>query len=309
MKKIFPGFIDSLKAGTAQYFENIAVFPVLGKGFQRRNEFITLDEAMKGGYIEVKEISEGGSVPDLRVRNSSRKRLIIFDGETLIGAKQNRIVNTTIIVLPGKEVIIPVSCVEKGRWRYKSRSFRSSSTRLYPELRKEVCRDTLNSLKMNSRAYSDQNKVWNYVDMKMEHMGVSSPTSAMEDIFTEYGDRLTDFTKKFKPCDGQVGVGILINNQLTLLEIFPDHEILKKSFQKVISSAGLDAIGYRKKPSASAKGRGKSIQGIFKKIKEGKIEAFNGVGGGKDLRITGEGVIGSAFEYGSEILHLTVFPD
>jgi hypothetical protein len=35
-------------------------------------------------------------VPDLRVVNRAGKMVLILDGEELVGAKQNRIVNTTI---------------------------------------------------------------------------------------------------------------------------------------------------------------------------------------------------------------------
>jgi hypothetical protein len=37
--------------------------------------------------------------------------VLILDGEELVGTKQNRIVNTTILVAAGCEIVIPVSCV------------------------------------------------------------------------------------------------------------------------------------------------------------------------------------------------------
>ena len=49
-----------------------------------------------------------------------------MDGEELLGAKQNRIVNLTILVAANSELTIPVSCVEAGRWRARSRAFTSA---------------------------------------------------------------------------------------------------------------------------------------------------------------------------------------
>ena len=43
----------------------------------------------------ITEVSEGGSVPELRVVNKGDARILVLDGEELRGAKQNRVLNTT----------------------------------------------------------------------------------------------------------------------------------------------------------------------------------------------------------------------
>jgi hypothetical protein len=82
--------------------------------------YITLGEALGVGSIEIREVSEGGSVPELRVDNRAVMVVLILGGGELVGAKQNRIVNTTNLVAAGVEIVIQVSCVEQGRWTYKS---------------------------------------------------------------------------------------------------------------------------------------------------------------------------------------------
>jgi hypothetical protein len=49
------------------------------------------------------------AAPELRVKNSSGTPVLILDGEELVGAKQNRIVNVTILVVTQSEIVIPVS--------------------------------------------------------------------------------------------------------------------------------------------------------------------------------------------------------
>jgi hypothetical protein len=48
--------------------------------------------------FKITEVSEGGSVPNLRVINKTPHHVLLFDGEELKGAKQNRILNTTILI-------------------------------------------------------------------------------------------------------------------------------------------------------------------------------------------------------------------
>ena len=56
-------------------------------------------------------------------------------GEELAGVKQNRIVNTTILVQGNATIVIPVSCVEHGRWSYDSPRFRSKERMMSSNLR------------------------------------------------------------------------------------------------------------------------------------------------------------------------------
>src|SRR5262245_53696470 len=69
--------------------------------------YATLDEAMGRHEIEVTEVSEGGSVPTLRVHNKSDSRVFLMAGEHLVGAKQNRVLNTSLMVGAKSEVPIP----------------------------------------------------------------------------------------------------------------------------------------------------------------------------------------------------------
>src|SRR5262245_55208960 len=71
--------------------------------------------AIAAGSLTVTEISEGGSVPNLQVDNKGPRPVLFIDGEELQGAKQNRILNTTVLIAANSKTNIPVSCVEQGR--------------------------------------------------------------------------------------------------------------------------------------------------------------------------------------------------
>ena len=82
-----------------------------------------LEEALEQKCARVNEVSQSGSVPELKFTNDCERPVLLMDGEELVGAKQNRILNLTVLAPAGKTIIIPVSCVEAGRWQARSAEF------------------------------------------------------------------------------------------------------------------------------------------------------------------------------------------
>ena len=50
--------------------------------------------------MEVEELDDGASVSDVLFRNLSDKPVLLFEGEELLGAMQNRILNVSVLVPP-----------------------------------------------------------------------------------------------------------------------------------------------------------------------------------------------------------------
>ena len=74
-------------------------------------------------------------MPELRFENLGQKPVLLLDGEELIGAKQNRVVNLTILAPPKQVIVIPVSCVEAGRWHVQTEAFRTAVHVMYSRAR------------------------------------------------------------------------------------------------------------------------------------------------------------------------------
>ena len=58
-------------------------------------------------------------MPQLVLKNAGTLPVLLLDGEHLEGAMQNRVLNATVLAAPEHETVIPVSCVEQGRWGYR----------------------------------------------------------------------------------------------------------------------------------------------------------------------------------------------
>ena len=143
-------------------------------------DYSVLDDALAAGFVEITEVSEQGSVPDLKFVNRGSKPVLLVDGEELLGAKQNRIVNLTILVAANSELTIPVSCVEAGRWRSRSRAFTSASRTQFATGRAKRMASVSMSLMARGDRMSDQAEVWDGIAQKSARLNAPSPTSAME---------------------------------------------------------------------------------------------------------------------------------
>jgi hypothetical protein len=87
------------------------------------------------------------SVGQPRAVNDGVRPVLLLDGEEVIGAKQNRIINLTVLVAAGTTVQLPVSCVEQGRWSMQSLRFAEAGRTMFASGRARKMRDVTASLR------------------------------------------------------------------------------------------------------------------------------------------------------------------
>jgi hypothetical protein len=244
--------VKNVRVGEPALFRNLAVFPLFGSDAGAA-DYLTLDEALEQECSEVTEVSEGGSVPELKFVNSGERPVFLLDGEQLIGAKQNRILNLSILVAGGRTIIIPVSCVEAGRWRHRTSRFSSDQSVHYAEGRARKMAQVSLSMGATGQRRSDQSKVWEDIREKSSRFSVLSDTSAMSDIFEKEEARLKDYEQSFQVREGQSGAVFAINGKIVGLDLFDSVETLKKLFPKLLQSYGLDALDHDRRESSAGK--------------------------------------------------------
>jgi hypothetical protein len=194
--------LASLKFGPAATVDNLVMFPLLGPPeSETEASYLTLDDALAQGWTMVTEVSEQGRVPELRVVNRGDRPTLILDGEELVGAKQNRIVNLSILIPSKSEVTIPVSCVEAGRWSGRSRSFSSAPRTQYASGRAKRMRRVTESMLVGAGRMSDQAEVWADIADKAVRLNASSPTSAMEALYEGHAVSVDRFVRACRPVE------------------------------------------------------------------------------------------------------------
>ena len=83
-------YVRNIELGELQRYKNVAVAPLFQTTHTTVN-YLTLSEALRDGTLCVTEINAAGSLPDLKVTNSDDLPVLLLDGEELVGAKQNRV--------------------------------------------------------------------------------------------------------------------------------------------------------------------------------------------------------------------------
>ena len=114
--QLFKEAIQNITIGVSEQFGCLTITPVHILEDAPLEGFVGFDHLFDSGEVEALEVSESGVVGRISVNNMSEDSLCLFDGEALVGAKQNRIVERSLIIPPKTEIAVPVNCVERGRW-------------------------------------------------------------------------------------------------------------------------------------------------------------------------------------------------
>jgi len=302
-------YLGSLQIGAQQAHKNLAMYPIIcPEGVSL--DYLLLDEALAGNVIEIAELNQGGSVPELKVVNKAQKMVLLLDGEELVGAKQNRIINTTILIAANSTTTIPVSCVEQGRWSYRSNMFHSEERVMSPNMRARKAEHVNISKKLHNSFCSDQGAIWEEINCKAQRMDAVSETGAMASIYEKEWPNIQEYAKQFSVQDKQVGALFLINGKIVGLDSFGKQTTFSKVFKKLIESYALDAIDWleeEKKTGKKAEGSGDGVTAFLESIRSSHAESSPSVALGSDVRLESDATIGFALEYENALLHLSAF--
>jgi hypothetical protein len=272
--------LPTLEVGEPIDHDGLAVFPLFADG-AGQVEYSLAEEALAGGTAVIEEVSEAGSVPDLLVENRGTNRILLLEGEELKGAKQNRILNTSVLVAAHSKLKIPVSCVEQGRWRYSDRHFLASGHHSTAKLRRAVKASVGRSLKACCGHRADQGEVWEEVAALSSLMEVDSQTAAMSDTFDAYEDRIAQYRDKLKYVDGAVGLAVAIGGQVASVDFFDKAATCQRVWPQLLSGMVFDAM-----EAANAKSNcsATQVERLLSSARELLWEPVDTVGEGREFR-------------------------
>jgi hypothetical protein len=312
--------LEALVHGHESRFDNLTVVPLVGAP-KPPPRYDTLDAALARGTLAVTEVSTAGHVPEIRLVNTGDRPVFVMEGEEVVGAKQNRTINLSILVPARSDVIAPVTCVEAGRWHARSTQFASSPRTHFAEGRAAKSRQVSQSLFAKGVARADQAQVWDAIAQKSERLAVSSRTGAMADVFESCASRVEDYVAAVHPTDGQVGVVLLIDDECVGLDAFDHTGTLQALLPKIVRGYALDAIDRRGMESGNRADLATSTAGgsdgyptlaqrvhaFVQGVANASARSFAAVGLGESWRALAPHVCASALVVDDRPVHVSAF--
>ena len=295
--------LPEVRVGDPIRHEALSVFPLFSPPVESV-DYLLSDEAIGAGSVTVEEVSEGGSVPTLLVNNTGDSRVLFLEGEELKGAKQNRVLNTSVLVAAHSKTPIPVSCVEQGRWRYRSKQFSSGDSHSSSKLRHHLKESVSQSLKAGQGHTSDQGAVWGEVSRQMRSLGSASVTSAMSDTYESHQGRLVEFRERLKYVEGASGVAVAVGAQVVAVDMFDRPSTCRKVWDRLLSGVVMDALeaGKPEKVAEAA-----DVEGLLSRLRDAPWESTPAVGEGQEYRSDSvPSAHASSLALGDAVLHGSV---
>jgi hypothetical protein len=352
MNRLMQAVVQALRPGSALSVDGLVVIPLVGtKAVKAR--YVLLEEALQRGRLTISEVDEGGQVPYLRAVNQGPRPVLIHDGEELVGAKQNRIANVTVLVGVG-ERIIPVSCVEAGRWQYASGSFKSAGRASHPTMRRMKERQVRENLTRDEgrapgaaflpdppaapsasrrggsrprsertqeervrRFRSDQGAVWDEVAEVSNALSVHSATSALNDAYLareqEIEGRLLALTGEGdSPLPaGTVGVAVFLDDRFICLDALWPSERFVGLYPKLARGYLFEKLVDRRRKAAGTQGMPVDPEAyvlrLLARLPDMELYDQPSADLGRDVRLSGQGHLGSGLSWQDRLIQLSLF--
>jgi hypothetical protein len=295
-------FLKALELGEEFGYQNLRLVPIHSKAITDMTHYVTLEEAVRSGYVTITEL-DGGRVPQVRVTNNTNRYVFLMYGEMLTGGKQNRLVGEDLLLAPySKNVILPVYCSERRRWVLMDDKFSTYDMAAQPELRSQIAEKV------------DQGKIWDSINGQMRKLSVSSPTEALQDVYKDrrFQEAAREYTARLEKSPqlarDTVGVAVAVWGKVIAIDIFSNNSLFVDLWPKLLRSYAASATLESEPRVGSPRDTRAKVRELLRKTYEARFEGRRGLDLGEQVTISGGGFTGSALLYNENVVHLSLFP-
>lgn len=294
--------LEQVRLGRPAHYRNVTLFPI-PNGQGSESAYLLLEEGIEAGSVTVTEVEQQGSVPELKVVNEADQPVLILGGEVLKGAKQNRMVNITVLVAARSEFVLPVTCVEQGRWQYVSKAFRATHY-ASPTLRAKSSRSLHRRRRETGEARSDQGEAWREVAHYLCASATGSPTSSLTDGLDAVEQSLGEYRRNLPLPEGTRGVIVARGEQVVGLDLFDSGRTLERVWDRLAGAYFAEA---RLDPGTVPATCEEAALGFLSGLAHATCGTHKGLALGEDIEIRDANLVGTALCHADRIVHLAAF--
>ena len=281
--------------------KNITTF-FLSSIEKNNNKYLSLSEAIDKNQVQISEVNKKGLLTKLSVSNKSSDNIIILNGELIIGTqiRQDRIVDSTVLIPGYATVLINTFCGEQYRWSPRLSNKISTSESLYFSSGRAN-----NAADINTKL-SKQCRIWSEISEKISDFNVKSFTNSVDQIYKKKKVNVEEIVNFFKIPSEAVGVALGINHQLVNIDIFSNNYMLQTYLPKIIRSIALDSF---KKISKKSYLKKKNVHRFLRQIHQANKQKRKVIEGtlGEELQFNSESVAGSILYHKEQTVHFSAF--
>ncbi|HEY5921585.1 MAG TPA: serine/threonine-protein kinase [Kofleriaceae bacterium] len=296
--------IPDLVLGPAASHRAVTVVPLFTNAACQLPSYRIGCEALAEGVLEVSEVDDDGAVDRLVARNRAGERMLLLEGDHLVGARQNRVLTSSAIVGAKGRVVLPVSCVEQGRWQGQSSRFAATSTMAPAAVRRILKQSVTASLIARRQRVADQAGVWRAIDAQQRSLRVTSATRALSHSYAERARDVGEVAGRLPYPERATGVAIGVGEELVSIDVFDRPETCRFYWSRLVEGAALEALG----DGARMRGRVGStdVQAIVDGLRAAPWTAVAPVGEGEELRARTSEAAASLLLLDGAIVHFGV---
>jgi hypothetical protein len=291
-----------LRLGRPQVAGPLAVFPLLGG--EPLTEYRGLAHALRLG-ASVTEVDGQGSMGEVLICNPTDEALLVYEGEEIQGAKQNRIFDAHTLVPAGAELKLAVSCVEQGRWGAQQQPdrFVTAPHVADPALRRAKRVRTNRASIEGATPGADQGEVWREVSSRLAVHGVRSGSDALADLYRTTQPELDKLCRPIRHEPGQLGAVVEISGRPMALDLIGRPEVFAELLPRLANGYALHALS-----AASGEPNERAAREFLEAVLEAPRRGLPTGGLGEGFLISEAGIEGAGLINGGELIALSGFP-